>query len=62
MQIKPDRVLHPPFPQLGRKRDQMIVVYPDDVVGTQQGFQQRRQPPVDRNKSLEKAGLELSEI
>ena len=62
VQIEADGVLHAELPSSVAKRDQVVVVHPDDVVGAQHRLQQAGEPPVDRDVTIEEAGLELGKV
>src|SRR5213079_2340139 len=62
VQKEADRVRNSTPAQLGSKRNQVIVVHPDHVIGAQHRLQQTGEAPVYVNESLEESSLELGEV
>src|SRR5262245_39369200 len=62
VQKKADRVLNAVPAQLCSKRDQLVVMDPYHVIGTQHGQQQTGKTSVHIYEMLEETCLELSEI
>src|SRR5262245_12160550 len=62
MQEEANGVVGAEPPQLGGERQQVVVMYPNEIVGAQQRLQLLRQAPVDADIALKKSRLELSEV